>query len=782
MMKMKKGGRLLCPQPPEVNFSRCPAWTERSVPLFLLLLITFAGLAWGDAGVLIPSTAKQPDPKILTLDEMTITVTIDNGHAKVSVLQIFANHTAQPIEGNYVFALPGRALVSDFAVWDDATRIPGVILERKRAEEVYNDIRAQALDPGLLQMGERDADEARRSSIFSARVVPIPAYGTKRIEMEYWEKLSVEQAESLLAIPLRPDAYRAQTAGKLTITMEMRSAHALKDVQFLSKIYPMKVASRDAKSVKASFTGRAIPLSEDFSLKYSLDGSKNALEVLTYRDGADPGFFEASAMMALPPSNAPAAPRSVVALFDTSLSMQWEKLEREFQAYEALVRSLKPTDEFNLIVFNDKILPYTPSPVAATPEAIDKSLDFLRAAALRGGTNVQAALDAALAQNLANDPYIVVLGDLGSTRGILQNGKLAAWYTVKWQAKRPRTYVFAVGDDANLPLARMLARNNGVMESVRSTEPIEFKLKAFLAKIGKRPVDNLTLTTSTPANFDLIYPLEEAVFPGSMQTWVGEYKKPAAQATFTVQQTRASVPLPATATEHEFLPRAWAKARVDALLERIEREGEDQASIDEIIRLSRKYKFVTPYTSFLAAPRALLRPRLIRPGDPVLRVKTDESIASVVAMFPFGEVKKLKYLAGEDTWQTRFLAPKDMADGTYRVRLLLRDKQGRTYRESKTFVIASQPPMVKVKLEHAQVHRGETVKLRVSASDTTRTIVARMRGAAPVYLKWNAEMGSNVGELAVPAAFAVGRYTITVTAEDFAHNIGSREVSIEVLP
>ncbi len=745
-------------------------------------IVALAGLAWGDAGVLIPSTGKQPDPKVLTLDEMTIAVTIDNGNAKVSVHQIFANHTGKPIEGNYIFALPGRALISDFAIWDDATRIPGVILERRRAEEVYADIRMQALDPGLLQMGERDADEARRSSLFSARVAPVPAYGTKRIEMEYWEKLSVEQAESMLAIPLRPDAYRAQTAGRLSITVDVKSAHPMRDFQFVSKAYPMTTASRDARAVKASYRGRAVGLTEDFSLKYALDGSKNALEVMTYRDGADPGFFEASAMLAMPSGSAPAAPRSVVALFDTSLSMQWEKLDREFQALEALLRSLKPADEFNLIVFNDKLSPYAPVPVAATPDAVEKALEFLRAAALRGGTNLQAALDAALAQPLMHDPYIAVLGDLGSTRGILQNGKLAAWYTANWAAKRPRTYVFAVGDDANLPLARMLAGNSGVMESVRSTEPMEFKLNAFLAKIGKKPVDGLTLTTSTPANFALIYPLEETVFPGSMQTWVGQYRKPAAEAVFTVQQMRASVPLPANNTGHEFLPRAWAKARVDALLEKIEREGEDQASIDEIITLSRKYKFVTPYTSFLAAPRALLRPRLIRPGDPVLRVKTDESIISVVAMFPFGEVKKLRYLAGEDTWQTRFLAPKDMADGTYRVRLLLRDKQGRTYRESKTFVIASQPPVVKVKLERAQVRRGEAVKLRVSASDTTRTIVARMRGAAPVYLKWNAEMGSNVGELAVPATFAAGRYTVTVTAEDFAHNIGSREVNIEVLP
>src|SRR5580692_11606585 len=109
----------------------------------LAALLAMSCLVWGDAGVLIPSTAKQPDPKVLTLDEMSITVVIDNGNAKVRVQQIFSNHTAAPIEGNYVFALPGRALISDFAIWDDVTRIPGVILERKRAEEVYKDIRTQ---------------------------------------------------------------------------------------------------------------------------------------------------------------------------------------------------------------------------------------------------------------------------------------------------------------------------------------------------------------------------------------------------------------------------------------------------------------------------------------------------------------------------------------------------------------------------------------------------------------------------------------------------------------
>lgn len=751
-----------------------------------LALLASALLLWADAGVLIPSTGKQPDAKVLSLDEMTINVTIDNGHAKVNVMQIFGNHTGSPIEGNYVFALPGRAIISDFAVWDGTTRIPGVILERKRAEEIYNDIRMQSLDPGLLQLGERDADEARRTSVFSAKIVPIPAWGTKRVEIEYQERLQVEQGDALLSIPLRPDAYRAQVAGKLAINVDFKSTHAVRDLQFTAKSYPMQISGRTTKEFKARLDLLNTSLSEDFALKYSLDARRDALEVLTYRDGAGPGFFEASALVALPPVTTAPAPRTVVTLFDTSLSMQWEKLERSFQALESVLRSLKPADQFNLILYNDRVIPFAPAPSAAAPETIEKALAFVRAERLRGGTNLQAALDAALAQPYSNDPYLVMLSDLGSTKGILANGKLAEWYAAKWRAipetGRPRTYVYAVGDDANQPLARMLARNNGVAEILRSTEPANFKLNAFLSKIGRQPAANMQLTSTPAANFDLVYPLEDIIYPGSMQTWVGQYKQPGGQAAFAVRRTRTTATLPAQAIDHPHLPRAWAKARVDALLEKIDREGEDQATIDEIIKLSRQYKFVTPYTSFLAAPRALLRPRLIRPGDPVLRVKTDPSITSVVAMFPFGTVKQLRFLDAEDTWQTRFLAPKDLADGTYSVGLILRDKQGRVFQESKTFVIASKPPVVKVKLAKYQVRRGETVGMEVGASETTRTIVARMYGTAPVYIRWNPEAGTNSGVLAVPATLAAGKYKLTVTAEDFAHNIGSREVELEVLP
>jgi Ca-activated chloride channel family protein len=166
----------------------------------------------------------------------------------------------------------------------------------------------------------------------------------------------------------------------------------------------------------------------------------------------------------------------------------------------------------------------------------------------------------------------------------------------------------------------------------------------------------------------------------------------------------------------------------------------------------------------------------------VLRVKADESIVSVIALFPFGLVQPLRHLSSEDIWQTRFLAPTDMQDGTYTVRLILRDRLGHTYREAKTFVIASKPPVVEVKLDHRRFQRGQTISLKVGASRSTRTLVARLEGAAPVELRWDPKAASNTGDLIIPGQTIPGTYKLTVTAEDIAHNIGTQEVQIEVLP
>ena len=376
----------------------------------------------------------------------------------------------------------------------------------------------------------------------------------------------------------------------------------------------------------------------------------------------------------------------------------------------------------------------------------------------------------------------------------VSNGKLAAWYAAEWSkravAERPHTFVFGVGDDANVPLLRMLASQRRIFRlgAVHRTDRIQAECVSRQDRSRSR--SRISRWPSTPAaNVDLIYPLEDAHFAGSMATWVGQYKQPVPRATFTVSGMRDRQPLRISThdgaardrpSDHPELPRTWAKARVDALLEKIEREGEDRATIDEIIRLSKKYKFVTPYTSFLAVPRALLRPRVIRPGDPVLRVKTDESIVSVIALFPFGLIKPLRYLKEEDTWQTRFLAPVDMEDGVL---------------SGAPDPARSRWPCVSrvEELRHCQQDSGAARAPRKAArprrrddshlgagSGNARTITARLYGALPVALHWSTAAKANIGRADGSRDAAAGQIRDSRHRRRHRANVGTQEVALEV--
>jgi Ca-activated chloride channel family protein len=794
----------------------------------LLLSLTVAcGLSFADTGVLIPGGAKAPNPAVLSLQEMHVDVLIDNGDARVRIVQIFANHGPAIQEGTYQFSLPDASTVSDFAVWDGPVRIPAVVLERKRAEEVYDEARMQAIDPGLLEMGER-TDEPTTTSLFTAKIVPLPAYGTKRLELEYHQRLTVNNFTQLFLLPLKPDAYEKQIAQHFSIRFEIKSAHALQDFTLLSKLFPLNMTVANAHHGVGTFEAANLSLAEDFVARWKLDRTDvDALDVITYRSqhvslpqadetspsrtaAPEPGFFQAEMLVGdgkAASTSATAdtgAPRTVIVLFDTSLSMQWEKLERSYAALEGILNKLRPTDRFNIVLFNQDTTLWKPEPVAADSASIAAARQMVRGSRLRGGTDLGNALAEGLRQCDAANSVLVLLTDGGSNRGLsILPGKIAANYAHAWAASphKPKTDIFAVGDDANTTLLALLARNDGVMEHVLSTEPVDYKLDAFLSKLNRSAVAGLSLTAQ-PQAAKMVYPLDPSVFTGSMASWVGTYDKPQAQVAFAASGQRddvafaakSVVDLPAIAEEHTQLPRLWAQARVNALLEQIAADGETRAVIDEIIRLSRKYKFVTPYTSFLAVPRSLLRPRVIRPGDPVLRVRTDEAIESVIALFPFGLTKELRHLATEDTsgpdggrlWETRFLAPPEMKDGTYSVRLILRDTHGNTYREAKTFVIASTPPTVKILLSSTNLHRGSPLVVRASASQSTRTLTAHLTGAdfesSPVSLRWSFAAASSVGTLDIPADLPIGHYQLSVTAEDIAHNMGSQEVQVDVVP
>jgi Ca-activated chloride channel homolog len=757
------------------------------------------------SGVLIPSTGSKPDPNTLSLQVMNVDVLIDNQHARVKVMQIFDSHSAQILEGKYLFALPQTASIFDFAVWDADVRIPGVMMEKRRANKAYSEIKQQQIDPGLLQQD----DEHEGRSAFSAKVFPIPAYGTKRVEIEYTEVLAVENLTSHFTFPLKPSFGDAQRVEEFNLHVHVLSDYPISPINNGSQAYPLAVAKSEPNEFEADFHANGLQLKEDFSFDYRINVPETTLSFTTYRapeqisayDLRDPslaaqnpnGYFEARSIFNEGATPQNKQPRNVILLLDTSLSMYGEKLKRGVEALEYFLNSLSPQDHFDLILFNEETYAFSPTPLPATSDNVEHALDFIRNSMLGSGTDLRQALEKAVelsSQFPPGERSVVLVSDANPTLGTRNLKQILQTLQTKNGSTPVRVFTFGLGSDANGSLLEELAKTgHGYFARARETEDITTALKIFFDHVGSASIENLNLTSDTASNLYQIYPSGDYGFDGSSFAFVGRYRTPSPRTTVTVMGQFATetiklsrdVVLPELADIHSHLPRVWARARVDALLREMDLNGEREDYIAEIIRLSQKYRFVTPYTAFIAAPRALLRPRLIQPGDPVLRVRTDESINSVFAVFPFGETLPLKFLKTEGVWEVRFLAPAWLPDGTYRCRLLMTDKNGNGYQETKSFVIDSHAPKLGVKLDDKPIKAGEDLIVKVSADSDTVRLFARIYGAQPVRLSWSQQDQTNVGKLRVPANLAAGRYTLTISAEDAAHNQSTAEVPIEVM-
>ncbi|MCO6510635.1 MAG: VWA domain-containing protein [Aridibacter famidurans] len=764
-----------------------------------LRVVLLVSVAAAQTGVLIPSSVSDdPDPSVLSLDTMVVDIDIEDQHATVRVMQVFENHTKDTLEGKYLFALPTQASVADFAVWDGIQRVPGVMMEKRRANRIYEEIKAQAIDPGLLQLD----DEHGGDSAFSAKIFPITPFGTKRLEMKYTEVLQVEDLKASFSFPLRPSFGESQTVRDLRIRLRIANSHPF--IPRFGQEYPFTAVTRTSNEFVGEHRANNVSLTSDLSLSYELGIDATRLSFLAHRsdesvsayDLKDPrtaekardGFFRAEAIFARAEDRGPAPPMSLLLMFDTSLSMYGDKLRRAVEGIESLVGSLRPVDRFNLVLFDDTTRVLSGSPLAGTPSNKEKAMDFVRESALGGGTNLRAALSAAASEcgkfGKGNTPRVVMISDANATTETVRIPAIAD----ALNSAGARMFGFGIGSDANAALLKELARKtNGYYTQVRETEDISFQLGQFFQRVTSPAIEDISFSTSDSSNFYEIYPTNETAASGSSYGFIGRYRRPGSEAvklTASVSSLRTElsklVDLPERETAHAFLARIWAKARINALIDAMNVSGEREDLISEIISLSERYKIVTPYTAFIAAPRALLRPRLIQPGDPVIRVRTDESVTEVFAVLPFGETLPLRFIEEENVWQTRFLAPVWMQDGTYFCRLLLKDRTGNVYEERKSFVIDSRSPGVRLVLPEGELKAGQSVRLKVYADKDTHRLTARIYGASAVPLRWSSADKANVGVLPIPSDLAPGRYVITVTAEDFAHNQTIEEYDVTI--
>jgi len=84
---------------------------------------------------------------------------------------------------------------------------------------------------------------------------------------------------------------------------------------------------------------------------------------------------------------------------------------------------------------------------------------------------------------------------------------------------------------------------------------------------------------------------------------------------------------------YEFVEKLWAMRRIGYLLDQVQLHGESGSKevIDEIVRLSRDYGIITPYTSFLADETSRMHDvaGMRRSGETVMRDRLEKAYTEV---------------------------------------------------------------------------------------------------------------------------------------------------------
>jgi Ca-activated chloride channel family protein len=759
----------------------------------MFMVILAPAMLLGDAGVLVPSTVSDyPDHSVLSLYRMEVTITIRDKIAETRVLQVYRNHTSSTLEGQYIFTIPEKAMIKDFAIWEDGVRIPGIIMEKERARKIYEELVWRAIDPGLLER----AGLEHEINYFSVNVAPIWPHGTKRIEMFYTEDLPLVQRTVFYDFPFEPTLYESEQAESLAICLVIEDRIKIGEFSVSSESFKMDIIEQSENRIEANYQGIDISFVEDLSLSFKEHFEDVSLEVLAYRDveergeyfyldGIPPpqtGFFMVKAGFNMQEAQkAESRARNYLFLFDNSLSMMWKEIETAFATITSLFDFVDKGSTINVACFNLSIDRKWRESQESNSMNRNEALLFLKSKCITGGTDIEYLLKE-LKRERNTVPILI-------TDGYPTHGEIDYRHLLALAKGLPPLFIVGIGDNPNRVLLEKLSMETGGRYLwLRSMN--EEKLKIFFETIGGGEIRNLELSLSPSKVFEDVYPeTPQMVFNGNDISFTGKYLKPVANATVQLsfmhrgekRSVKKKVTFPEKEKVYKEVGRLWAKSRVDFLLEKIRIEGEKDAWVKEIIALSKQFKFVTPYTSFLAAPRALLRPRIIRPGDPMLIVNADSTIVDIVVLFPFGVTKRMVYHADLDQWRVRFLVPLNTEDGTYSAVLIIKDIHGNIFRESKLFTIDREPPALSIVLEKEVLSAGEEILVKAYASKDTKRIEASIEGCIPFSLVYDHRHLASTGIMRIPHNLATGRYLFKVVAEDFACNTTYQEIELDII-
>jgi Ca-activated chloride channel homolog len=275
-----------------------------------------------------------------------------------------------------------------------------------------------------------------------------------------------------------------------------------------------------------------------------------------------------------------------------------------------LIKALRPTDMFNIVVFESGSQMLSPVPISATPANLEQALGFIGPKAGSGGTELLSAMKRALA--IPRQPAVsrtVVL----VTDGFIEAERNVFDY-VREHLDDTNVFAFGIGSSVNRHLIEGVAQaGQGEPFVVTGPEEAPAAAAAF-----RRYIDSPVLTgiDVSFAGFDA-YDVEPAKIPdlfASRPIVVFGKWRGAIGGTIELSGATGREPYRATIDltqvrpdeDHRALRHLWARTRIRTLSDF--GMGDPPAErIDEITQLGLTYGLLTRYTSFVAVHEVIRR-------------------------------------------------------------------------------------------------------------------------------------------------------------------------------
>jgi Ca-activated chloride channel family protein len=479
-------------------------------------------------------------------------------------------------------------------------QVEAELLAAEKARQIYEDIVRTLRDPALLEYVGRD--------VFKVRIFPIEPRSKKRVKLAYTQLLRADAGLVSYLYPLNTERFSAKPIQTVSLKVEVETKRPLKSIY--SPSHNVEVRRHGDNKATVGFESKEVRPDTDFQLFFATESADIGLSLLTYKGGAEDGYFLLLAAPGFEAKGEKVIPKDVTFVLDTSGSMAGKKLEQAKKAFLFCIENLNNEDRFDLVRFSTDTESLFGRLVEATAEHRRRATEFVQGLKPTGGTAIDEALRKALAARPAQSDrpgVLIFLTDGLPTVGERDADRIVAG--VK-QAGRgnTRVFCFGIGHDVNTHLLDQITETtHAYSQYVLPEEDIEVKVSSFFAKIKEPVLANLSLVFPEAVRVTKLYPSPlPDLFKGEQLVLVGRYSGVsggqitlAGAAHGVTHRFSFDGRFAGEATEHEFIPRLWATRRIGYLLDEIRLRGESAELRNEVTELARQHGVVTPYTAYL---------------------------------------------------------------------------------------------------------------------------------------------------------------------------------------